>query len=298
MKSAYDNLSEESINLLLYEYKANYNELKSKIAVIYQKYARGDKLTFDDMQKYNRINNLMTAIKKQFIELGKKTIKNIEKVLTNEYEFGYLQQGYIMDSLGNYGVLNPKLVELAINNQFTGFTISERVTNLIGGIVGNIRQAITRGLIQGESYVTMTKRIIDIGDKNAWMIQRIIRTEAHRVQNQANLYATEKAISDGHKLEKYWVTAQDEAVRDTHQSMHNQKADKDGYFYSPSGARTKAPGGFGVPEEDINCRCGFRTQLVNTEEITYSKEGFAKWLKMKGYDDLRIKQYTRNVKDF
>jgi hypothetical protein len=301
LKSPYDQMSEESINVLLNELKTSYNELKSKIAVIYEKHSRGGKLTLDELQKYNRMKNLMESIRLQFIELGKKMVKNIEKVLTNEYEFGWLKSGYMMEVvIGNkgFGILNPKLISKAVQNQFVGFTISQRVTNLIGDIVGNIRQAIIRGLIQGESYPTMVKRIIEIGDKNAWMVQRIIRTEAHRIQNQANLDITEEAISKGHNLEKYWVTAQDEAVRDTHSAMHNQKADKEGYFYSPSGARTKAPGGFGVPEEDINCRCGFLTKLIDFDEITYSKEGFKKWLERNGRSPKDIQMFLKNVKDF
>jgi hypothetical protein len=268
LNSPYDQLSEESINVLLSEYKISYNELKSKIAVIYQKYSKNGKLSFDDMQKYSRMKNLMESIRKEFIELGKKTIKNVEQVLTNEYNFGWLKQGYMMEvaiGTGGFGIVNPKLLIKALDNQFTGYPISERVTNLIGDIITQIRQAITRGLIQGESYPTMTKRIIEIGNKNAWMIQRIIRTEAHRIQNQANLDVTEEAQSKGHNLEKYWVTAQDDAVRDSHEAMHNQKADKEGYFYSPSGARTKAPGGFGIPEEDINCFTGDTMVVTPTE---------------------------------
>jgi len=296
----YDQMSEESINLLLSELKVSYNELKGKVAVIYEKYSKSGKLSFDEMQKYSRMKNLMESIRKQFIEIGKRIVKNVEKVLTNEYEFGWLKSGYMIEAVigkGNFGILNPLLVTKAINNQFVGYTISERVTNLIGDIIGQIRQAITRGLIQGESYTTMTKRIIDIRDKNAWMIQRIIRTEAHRIQNQANLDLTEEAISKGHKLEKYWVTAQDDAVRDAHEAMQGQKADKDGYFYSGE-ARTKAPGGFGIPELDINCRCGFSTKLIDFEDITYTKEGFRKWLERQGRSPKDIQQILNNVKDF
>lgn len=52
-----------------------------------------------------------------------------------------------------------------------------------------------------------------------------------------------------------WITQRDSQVRHTHRGMEGQIQPVGGLFVSPSGAMTRHPGGFGVPEEDCNCRC-------------------------------------------
>ena len=44
-------------------------------------------------------------------------------------------------------------------------------------------------------------------------------------------------------------------VREQHDFMEGQTVPIDAYFYAPDGSKAMYPGGFGVPEQDINCRC-------------------------------------------
>lgn len=52
-----------------------------------------------------------------------------------------------------------------------------------------------------------------------------------------------------------WNTLVDGSERATHRAMDGQVVPVGDKFVSPSGASTRYPGGFGVSEEDINCRC-------------------------------------------
>jgi hypothetical protein len=47
----------------------------------------------------------------------------------------------------------------------------------------------------------------------------------------------------------------DDRVRDPHVYMEGMTVGLDDEFYTYTGDTTKYPGGFGVPELDINCRC-------------------------------------------
>ena len=47
----------------------------------------------------------------------------------------------------------------------------------------------------------------------------------------------------------------DDRVRDSHDYLLGQTVGIDEDFYTWDGAHAPAPGMFGVPEEDINCRC-------------------------------------------
>lgn len=82
-------------------------------------------------------------------------------------------------------------------------------------------------------------------------IARIADTEMHRIANAA---ALETARRDGART-KTWVTMMDDRVRDSHDYLLGQTVDIDEDFYTWDGAHAPAPGMFGVPEEDCNCRC-------------------------------------------
>ena len=82
-------------------------------------------------------------------------------------------------------------------------------------------------------------------------IIRILETEMHRDANEA---ALETARHAGAKS-KTWITMMDDKVRDTHDYLLGVTVGIDDEFYTYDGSHAPAPGMFGVPEEDCNCRC-------------------------------------------
>lgn len=80
---------------------------------------------------------------------------------------------------------------------------------------------------------------------------RIAETETHRDANTAALDTARKAGATS----KTWITMMDDRVRDSHDYLLGQTVGIDEDFYTWDGAHAPAPGMFGVPEEDINCRC-------------------------------------------
>ena len=82
-------------------------------------------------------------------------------------------------------------------------------------------------------------------------IVRIAETESHRIANQAALDTAYKAGA----TRKTWVTMLDERVRFDHDLLEGVTVDIDEDFYAMDGSHAPAPGMFGVPEQDVNCRC-------------------------------------------
>ena len=80
---------------------------------------------------------------------------------------------------------------------------------------------------------------------------RIAETETHRDANTAALDTAKKAGAKN----KTWVTMGDEKVRDPHQYLDGVTIGIDDEFITYDGGHSQAPGLFGVPELDINCRC-------------------------------------------
>ena len=80
---------------------------------------------------------------------------------------------------------------------------------------------------------------------------RIAETETHRDANESALKTATKA---GAKT-KTWVTMMDDKVREDHDYLLGQTVGINEDFYTWQGYHAPAPGMFGIPEEDINCRC-------------------------------------------
>jgi uncharacterized protein with gpF-like domain len=68
---------------------------------------------------------------------------------------------------------------------------------------------------------------------------------------------------------KVWQATLDNKTRDSHQDMDCQKVKLDEMFIFQSGDNkgdeTEGPGLSGIPEEDINCRCVMREEIVGYE---------------------------------
>ena len=84
-------------------------------------------------------------------------------------------------------------------------------------------------------------------------IIRLIDTEAHRDYNTGVFDAEETSGKTG--IRKTWNTMMDDRVRDPHFYLEGMTVGLKDEFYTYTGDSALYPGGFGVPELDINCRC-------------------------------------------
>jgi phage-related protein (TIGR01555 family) len=119
-----------------------------------------------------------------------------------------------------------------------------------------LRTKLRESSLEGEGQAARARRIRDLfrGESDA-RIQMIARTEAHNAVS----YATHEA----HKLSGVvtmvkWVHngPTEGGEREGHAMMDGQTVRLGDLFENPlTGARAEAPGMFGDPAEDINCRC-------------------------------------------
>ena len=87
----------------------------------------------------------------------------------------------------------------------------------------------------------------------------IVRTEAGRVQEQANFDAANKAKAAGADVVKQWSAVLDGKTRDTHRELDHQIREMDKPFET-HGKKAMYPHDFGDPAEDCNCRCTMLTR--------------------------------------
>lgn len=243
-------------------YSRALKEIKLLILQMYEKY--GSDVDYAQMVAYNRLTNLEQQIADEIKKLTNETIKTTTSTLKNIYSEQFYLTGFAFEeSLGaklGFGLLNPDVIKASVLNPLDRIKWTDRMKDHAQQYVKQIQTELTQGLIQGEGYGKIAKRIVDKTGINAGKVIRIVRTEGHRVQSAGSLLAYDKTQTAadrlGLKTVKVWVATLDNRTRDSHQRMDGKEADDEGIFTLPSGATTEAPGLSGVAEEDINCFLG------------------------------------------
>lgn len=246
-------------------YRKALDTLRREISKIYEKYGSSGALTYAEMSKYNRLTSLFKSIAEELGNVTGYNARLIKKLTEEAYGAGFYHSAFEIESGTaakiNFGLLNHHAVRAAIENPISGLSLSEVLANHSTAIKQKIRQEITQGLVFGESYPQMAKRIkgaVNFGYNRALTIAR---TEGGRARSMGQLSLYDEAEDEGIQLSRFWVATTDFRTRDSHQYMDGKKADKKGLFKFQSGRTTKGPHLSGIAKEDINCRCRVRVQI-------------------------------------
>lgn len=107
--------------------------------------------------------------------------------------------------------------------------------------------------VAGETWRDRVMGYYDSGG-TLYDIRRIAETDATRIYNQG---AVDAVVANGLEgsTSKRWRTMQDDRVRDTHDYLEGMVVPFNERFYTYDGDSADYPGGFDLPENNINCRC-------------------------------------------
>ena len=115
---------------------------------------------------------------------------------------------------------------------------------------------IEKGLLDGDSVDEIARSIEQSSTFGIKRSRIIARTESTKAINLASDQAYNTAQADGINIQKQWLSSRDDLVRDTHMELDGQTVGVNEMFVVPSnGNRGSSPSNFGIPSEDINCRC-------------------------------------------
>lgn len=119
-----------------------------------------------------------------------------------------------------------------------------------------IQNAITQGIIQGESIPDIAKRIAhQTGERNRAALTRQARTAMTGAQNAGRVQAMWEAEDEGIKIQKKWIATLDKKTRDAHAELDGQIVDADQPFIV-NGLEIMYPGDPNAdPSLVYNCRC-------------------------------------------
>lgn len=109
--------------------------------------------------------------------------------------------------------------------------------------------------VAGKTFEQRIEELFESGEVTLEKLQRIAVTDGHRAYVEGQTDAA-KAIEqdEGITLYKRWDATMDEVTRFTHRLLNGQIKRTDEMFTTVNGS-AYSPGLFGVPEEDVNCRC-------------------------------------------
>lgn len=290
------NGSEQEIRRL---YKSLLKDLQGFVATEYAQYAQEGKLTYSMLQQKGEYARFISEVTQRLDNITPDIVAETNRVVEEIYDLNY--KGMI-DAVSNAKDLPDLERELSSVKATYAETVKRSVTNTViedpsklvlkealeynrQGIVYNIKRQVSMGLVNGDRYDEIAKRISNSLDGDYKKSIRIARTETHRVREQGlNDAAVDcsNAIKNGSSgliMVKIWRTAQDERVRPNrgkgkkpakngadHVSMEGVTVLADEEFELPSGGTTLTPGNSGIANQDINCRCYCSYKLVTEEE--------------------------------
>lgn len=135
-----------------------------------------------------------------------------------------------------------------------------KANNQIKKLNNSIKESIKKQAAEKEIKRIITTNFYNMGEKTA---KRILVNELNTYKEMFNLSGT-----DDMTIEKKWrYTYRSKIERSWHKHMNNQIADKDGYFKSPLGNKTKAPRLFGKAIEDCSCKC--EMEISYLDDVNY-----------------------------
>lgn len=198
----------------------------------------------------DQIYNILDNLKNQ-------NYQTISEYLEHSYENGWLGAMYDIHRQG-IPIITPINQENAVRAITINSKISVPMYTRLGTDIDRLRVSIaaevTRGIVSGSTWHDTAARISGQANISAYNAMRIARTEGHRVQCNAQYDACNSAKQSGADVVNQWDSTMDSRTRDTHRRLHKQLREV-GQPFEIDGKKALYPGAFGIPEEDIHCRC-------------------------------------------
>lgn len=157
----------------------------------------------------------------------------------------------------------------------------------------HVQAEISRGISAGLLYGEIARNLMAVTNVGLNKAMRIVRTEGHRVQQEGHLKAQRQAKEAGADIVKQWDSTLDGRTRPTHRKLDGQTRELEEPFEA-EGKTAMHPGDFGIPGEDINCRCTLlqRARWALDEDELKTLKGRAAYFgldKTKDFADFREK---------
>ena len=243
---------------VLKKLEANYqdalSEINSKIELLMARQDADMQHVIYQVEYQKALKDQVSAILEQ---LHNNEFETVSEYLAQSYEDGFIGTMYDLQGQGIPLVIpiDQEQVVAAIQHETK---LSESLYMALGrdtkDLSKKIAGEISRGISNAAMYSEIARNIAAWGRIPKNRAMTIARTESHRIQIQATADAQWKAKANGADVVKQWDSSLDKNTRKSHRELDGQIRELDEEF-EVNGHKAMQPGGFGIPEEDINCRC-------------------------------------------
>ena len=281
-------------------YQSLMKDLNSFIAEEYVQYAdENGRLYTSYLDSKNKRAKFLQEIAENVDSISPDIRKEIETLVNTTYQKSY--EGMIkslrkadtegkLEKVSKDLSVNPNVLKRAINNNISKLTLPAVMEKHRNEVIYQIQQELNIGLMQGDRYEKMAKRISERLNVSYSKAMNITRTESHRNVESGFMDCAEHIQEglDGSDLiyAATWRTMKDERVR-PQQRRKTKKGWKTTYsknganhikmegvtvkagelFDLGGGVKAKAPSQSGVAAHDCRCRCFIEYNLLTVEEF-------------------------------
>lgn len=285
-------------------YQTMLKDLQQFISDVYVRYARNDRLTFAELQAAGYDARFLEEIEQRLNLSTPRASRALRMLVEQTYSAAWsgMIEG-VTNASSELGTafadsvaITPEQIRRAVENPVYGLTLKDTLEKNRRDIIYSIKQTVGVGLMNGDRYTTMARRIAKQVDGDYKKAIRIARTEAHRTREGGNRDAAIAVDTElrhgtsGLRMVKTWRTMKDERVRPqrrrkgkkgwstrmgsgpNHMLLDGQTVLADQPFDLGGGVTADAPGLSGVAGHDINCRCYVSYEMMTDAEY-YARTG-------------------------
>lgn len=229
-------------------------------------------------------------------KLHSEAYETIQAYIDDCYLDGFVGVVYSLHGQG-FPLLLPINQREAAKAVVSNSKVSEGLYKSLGADLDKLKKTISaeisRGIASGKSYAEIARNISNQANIPYKRARTITLTEAHRIREEATQDARIKAKENGCNIVKQWDATLDGKTRPTHRRLDGQIREVDEPF-EIDGKKAMQPVGFGLPEEDINCRCVSLTRAkwaLNEKELETLKKRaeFFRLDKTKDFEEFKRK---------
>lgn len=203
--------------------------------------------------------------------------ETIEEYLKDSYTDGFAEVVFSLHQQGlplTFPIAQDQVVKALVTNS----AISEGLYKSLGVDTKHLRNVIaseiSRGIASNMLYAEIIRNVANQAGVAKSRARTIVLTESHRIREEASQDARVEAKKQGAKIVKQWDATLDGKTRKTHRRLDGQIREVDEPF-EIDGKTAMQPGGFGIAEEDCNCRCVALTRAtwgLDEKELETMKE--------------------------
>lgn len=254
------------------QYERSLLTIESKIKLL-----QSGEMTQSKIYQINYQKALKAQVDAILDKLQSDEYDTIQQYLDRSYTDGYVGAMYQIGGSG-VNVIVPIDQDAAAKAIITDSKLSVNLYASLGydmdKLKKSVRDEITRGISASLSYEEIARNLSEYSTITLSNANRIVRTEAHRIQQASADDARLAAKAKGADVVKQWDCTMDGATRPMHRELDGQIREVNEPFEA-GGKKVMYPGKFGTPDQDCNCRCVALTRArwaLDEEELETLKK--------------------------